>query len=227
MEIYPALEPIFIPQGLVLMGACLVLISLIIPKKDILSVQAAGRSSILHERATDPVRPNIMESYLSMPCACHRFGSGCRAMTAMHRGFNPDQMLLQVLTALVSLISACLLFPGLTEHSPLITLCTAVFMLTISVVTHQLLGRRIDRVSSQGASAKQEVVEPSTSGMGELLIYQQQPIFLMATCQHVEASFRARTFFWHFSTIPACRLESCGVFPIWLALLRSAHAKPH
>lgn len=220
LELCPALEPVFADQRLFVLCACLAPIGLIV-LKNALSALVAWRSSMLAERVAAHVGLNIMRRFLYMPYDWHLSSQSSRAMTAMQWRFNLGQMLLQILTASSNLITVCLLFLGLTFYAPGVTLGTVAFMLAVSLLTYQLLRRRIDRASVQAARAQQEETAASMTAMGgvrELIIYQQQPAFLKAISDQVDAGMRPRTFLSLSATVPTWTLESCGFFLIWLAM---------
>lgn len=220
LELFPALGPAFTDQRLFVLCACLVPIGLIV-LKNALSALVAWRSSMLAEQVAAHVGLNIMERFLYMPYDWHLSSQSSRAMTAMQWRFHLGQMLLQILTAYSNLITVCLLFLGLTVYAPGVTLSTVAFMLAVSLLTYQLLRRRIDRASAQAARAQQEETAASMTALGgvrELIIYQQQPVFLKAIGDQVSAGMRPRTFLGLSATVPTWTLESCGFFLIWLAM---------
>ncbi len=220
LELFPALGPAFADRRLFVLCACMVPIVLIL-LKNLLSALVAWRSSMLAERVAGHVGMNIMERFLNMPYDWHLSSQSSRAMTAMQWRFNLGQMLLQILTAFSNLITVCLLFLGLTLYAPGVTLSTVAFMLAVSLLTYQLLRRRIDRASARAAKAQQEETAASMTALGgvrELIIYQQQPIFLKAIGDQVNAGMRPRTFLGLSATVPTWTLESCGFFLIWLAM---------
>lgn len=220
LELCPALEPVFADQRLFVLCACLAPIGLIV-LKNALSALVAWRSSMLAERVAAHVGLNIMRRFLYMPYDWHLSSQSSRAMTAMQWRFNLGQMLLQILTASSNLITVCLLFLGLTFYAPGVTLGTVAFMLAVSLLTYQLLRRRIDRASARAARAQQEETAASMTAMGgvrELIIYQQQPAFLKVISDQVDAGMRPRTFLSLSATVPTWTLESCGFFLIWLAM---------
>ena len=220
VELCPALAPIFSNQRLFVLCACFVPIGLII-LKNILSALVTWRSSMLAEQVAAHVGLTIMKRFLYMPYDWHLSSQSSRAMTAMQWRFNIGQMLLQILTVFSSLITVCLLFLGLAFYAPEVTLSTVVFMLAVSVLTYKLLRRRIDSASAEAARAQQEENTASMTAMGgvrELIIYQQQPVFLKAIGDHVSEGMRPRTFLGLSATVPTWALESCGFFLIWLAM---------
>ncbi len=220
LELFPALGPAFADRRLFVLCACMVPIVLIL-LKNLLSALVAWRSSMLAERVAGHVGMNIMERFLNMPYDWHLSSQSSRAMTAMQWRFNLGQMLLQILTAFSNLITVCLLFLGLTLYAPGVTLSTVAFMLAVSLLTYPLLRRRIDRASARAAKAQQEETAASMTALGgvrELIIYQQQPIFLKAIGDQVNAGMRPRTFLGLSATVPTWTLESCGFFLIWLAM---------
>ncbi len=220
LELFPALGPAFADRRLFVLCACMVPIVLIL-LKNLLSALVAWRSSMLAERVAGHVGMNIMERFLNMPYDWHLSSQSSRAMTAMQWRFNLGQMLLQILTAFSNLITVCLLFLGLTLYAPGVTLSTVAFMLAVSLLTSPLARRRIDRASARAAKAQQEETAASMTALGgvrELIIYQQQPIFLKAIGDQVNAGMRPRTFLGLSATVPTWTLESCGFFLIWLAM---------
>lgn len=220
LELCPALGPVFADPRLFVLCTCLVPIGLIV-LKNAFSALVAWRSSMLAERVAAHVGLNIMERFLNMPYDWHLSSQNSRAMTAMQWRFNLGQMLLQILTACSNLITVCLLFLGLTLYAPGVTLSTVAFMLAVSLLTYQLLRRRIDRASTRAARAQQEETAASMialDGVRELIIYQQQPVFLKAIGDQVSAGMRPRTFLGLSAAIPTWTLESCGFFLIWLAM---------
>lgn len=217
---FPALSPIFEDKRIFVLCACLVPIGLII-LKNVLSALVTWRSSMLAERVAAYVGLTIMERFLYMPYDWHLSSQSTRALTAMQWRFSLGQMLLQILTAFSSLITVGLLFLGLTFYAPGVTLSTVVFTLIVSLLTYHLLRRRIDRASASAATAQQEETAATMTAMGgvrELIIYQQQPVFLKAIGDQVEAGMRPRTFLALSSTVPTWTLESSGFFLIWLAM---------
>lgn len=220
LRLCPPLGPIYADKRLFVLCACFVPIGLII-LKNILSALVTWRSSMLSEQVAAHVGLSIMERYLYMPYDWHLSSQSSRAMTAMQWRFNLGQMLLHILTTFSSLITVCLLFLGLAFYAPGVTLSTVVFMLAISLLTYRLLRRRIDAASAQSAAAQQAETSASMTALGgvrELIIYQQQPVFLKAIGEHVEQGMRPRTFLGLSSTVPTWTLESCGFFLIWLAM---------
>lgn len=220
LELCPALGPVFADPRLFVLCACLVPIGLIV-LKNALSALVTWRSSMLAERVAAHVGLNIMARFLNMPYDWHLSSQSSRAMTAMARRFNLGQMLLQILTACSNLITVCLLFLGLIVYAPGVTLSAVAFMLAVSLLTYQILRRRIDRASTRSARAQQEETAASMTALGgvrELIIYQQQPVFLKAIGDQVSAGMRPRAFLGLSAAIPTWTLESCGFFLIWLAM---------
>lgn len=216
----PWVAPVFEDKRLFILCGCLVPIGLII-LKNIFSALVSWRSSMLAERVAAYVGLTIMERFLYMPYDWHLSSQSSRALTAMQWRFSLGQMLLQILTAFSSLITVGLLFLGLAFYAPGVTLSTVVFMLIVSVLTYQLLRRRIDRASVLAANAQKEENTASMTAMGgvrELIIYQQQPVFLKAIGNQVEAGMRPRTFLALSASVPTWALESSGFFLIWLAM---------
>lgn len=220
LDAFPALGPVFADPRLFVLCACLLPIGLIV-LKNAFSALVAWRSSMLAEQVAAHVGLSIMDRFLNMPYDWHLSAQSSRALTAMQWRFNLGQMLLQILTAFSNLITVCLLFLGLTFYAPGVTLGTVAFMLAVSLLTYRLLRRRIDRASADAARAQQEENTASMTAMGgvrELIIHQQQPTFLRAISEQVNAGMRPRSFLGLSPAVPAWTLESCGFLLIWLAM---------
>lgn len=220
LGMFPELEPVAADPRLLVLCACLLPIGMII-LKNALSALVAWRSSMLAEQVAAHVGLSIMDRFLNMPYDWHLSARSSRALTSMQWRFSLGQMLLQILTACSNLITVCLLFLGLTLYAPGVTLGTVAFMLAASLLTYQLLRRRIDNASADAARAQQEENAASMTAMGgvrELIIYQQQPVFLKAIREQVNAGMKPRSFLGLSAAVPAWTLESCGFFLIWLAI---------
>lgn len=220
LEVFPALTPVAADPRLFVLCACLLPIGLIL-LKNVLSAHVAWRSSMLAEEVAAHVGLSIIDRFLNMPYDWHLSAQSSRALTSMQWRFSLGQMLLQILTAYSNLITVCLLFVGIMVYSPGVTLGTVVFMLAASLLTYQLLRRRIDRASAEAARAQREENTASMTAMGgvrELIIYQQQPVFLKAISEQVNAGMRPRSFLGLSAAVPTWTLESCGFLLIWLAM---------
>lgn len=208
-----------------LLWACLLPISLIVAK-DLLSALVAWRSAILGEQVAAHVGMRTIERYLYMPYSWHLSTQSSQALTCMQWRFHLGQLLLNMLTAYSNLITVTLLFTGLTVYAPGVTFCAVVFMLTASWATYSLLRRRIDGAAAKAAEAQQaENAATSTAigGVRELIIYQQQPVFLNEIARHVHGGMRPRSFLGISPSIPSWVLESSGFFLIWLSIFLLIH----
>lgn len=220
LELCPCLAPVFADQRLFVLCACLIPIGMIL-FKNVLSAVVSWHSSMLAERVAAHVGLSIMERFLNMPYDWHLSAQSSRALTMLQWRFNLGQMLLQIMMACSNLMTVCLLFLGLTFYAPGVTLSTVAFMLAVSLLTYQLLRRRIDRASAQAARAQQEETAASMTALGgvrEIIIYQQQPVFLKVIDDQMGIGMRPRTFLELSATVPTWTLESCGFFLIWLAM---------
>lgn len=204
-----------------LLWACLLPISLIVGK-DLLSALVAWRSAILGEQVAAHVGMSTIERYLYMPYSWHLSAQSSQALTCMQWRFHLGQLLLNMLTAYSNLITVTLLFAGLTVYAPGVTFCAVAFMLTASWATYTLLRRRID-----GAAEAQQEENAATAtaigGVRELIIYQQQPVFLKEIARHVHGGMRPRSFLGVSPSIPSWVLESSGFFLIWLSIFLLIH----
>ena len=208
-----------------LLWACLLPISLIVGK-NLLSALVAWRSAILGEQVAAHVGMSTIERYLYMPYSWHLSAQSSQALTCMQWRFHLGQLLLNMLTAYSNLITVTLLFAGLTVYAPGVTFCAVAFMLTASWATYTLLRRRIDGAATRAAEAQQEenaATSTAIGGVRELIIYQQQPVFLKEIARHVQDGMRPRSFLGLSPSIPSWVLESSGFFLIWLSIFLLIH----
>jgi len=94
------------------------------------------------------------------------------------------------------------------------------------LLTYRLLRNRIDASGITAAHAQQAenaATMTAIGGVRELLIYQQQPVFLQTIDRHVHEGMKPRTFLGISSTIPTWSLESAGFFLIWLVTYLLIH----
>lgn len=216
----PSAEALFADYRLLILWACLPPIGLIIGK-NVLSALVAWRSAMLGEEVAAFAGRQIMERFLSMPYSWHLSSDSRQALTSMQWRVHLGQMLLQILSACGNLITVSLLFLGLIVYAPGVTLCSLLFMLSIAWGTYSLLRRRIDKAATTSAEAQREesmATLTAIHGVRELIIYQQQPVFLAAIAAHIRSGMRARTFLGLSPTVPTWVLESSGFLLIWLAI---------
>lgn len=217
----PALESLVADYRILVLCACLLPIGLI-ALKNLLCAFVAYRSAMLAEEVAVYVGTHIMDRFLHMPYSWHLSAQSSKALTSMQWRFNLGQMLLHILTTYSNLITVSLLFCGLTFYAPAVTLSAVLFMTAVSLATYRLLRRRIDKASVETAKAQQAENEASITainGVRELIIYQQQQVFLNAINKHVHAGMQPRSFLSISAAVPTWTLESCGFFLIWLAML--------
>ncbi|MDE7065777.1 MAG: ABC transporter ATP-binding protein/permease, partial [Desulfovibrionaceae bacterium] len=225
LRLVPAAEPVFADCRRLILWACLLPICLIVGK-NAFSALVAWRSAMLGEQVAAHVGVSIMERFLHMPYDRHLSAQSSQALTCMQWRFHLGQMLLNILTAYSNLITVALLFAGLTVYAPGVTLCAVAFMLAASWGTYSLLRRRIDRAAARAAEAQQEENVASMTAIGgvrELIIYQQQPVFLAAIERNVRAGMEPRSFLGLSSAVPGWVLESSGFLLIWLAIFLLIH----
>ncbi|MDO5484479.1 MAG: ABC transporter ATP-binding protein, partial [Desulfovibrionaceae bacterium] len=220
VEHVPALAGILADPRRCILWACLLPITLI-GVKNLLSALVAWRSAMLGERVAAHVGRSIMARYLHMPYAWHIQAQSSQALTAMQRRKELGLMLLHLLNAYSNLITVGLLFAGLLCYAPGVTLCALACMLAIAALTYRLLRRNIDRAASRAAHAQQEenrALITAINGVREIIIYQQQAVFLQNLDHPIQEGMRPRSFLGISPTIPTWTLESGGFFLIWLSI---------
>lgn len=227
LKALPALSELFADPRHLILWACLLPTGLI-GLKNILSALVAWRSAMLGESVAAQVGNSIMQRFLYMPYSWHLSAQNSQAITAMQWRFSLGQMLLQLLQAYSNLITVILLFGGLILYAPSVTLSALFFMFSIASLTYGLLRKRIDKASATVATVQQEenkATMTALAGIRELIIYQQQFVFLQAITKKVQAGMRPRTFLCISSNVPSWTLESGGFCLIWLCIYLLTHWK--
>ncbi len=189
--------------------------------KNLFAFLVQRQSALLGEHVASYIGTGIMTRFLYMPYSWHLSSASGEALTQMQWRFNLGQMLIHILNASGNLITVALLFAGLIFYSPGVTLSSIGFMLLVSVTVYRLLRKRIDMASVQAAQYQGEETQTTMTaiqGIRELLIYQQQPVFLKAIARDIEKGMPPRTFLNISPAVPSWCLESAGFLLIWIAI---------
>lgn len=225
LAIFPSLTDIAAEPRRLILWACLLPISLI-GLKNLLASLVAWRSAMVGEKVSAHVGNSIMQRFLYMPYSWHLSAQSSQAITVMQWRFHLGQMLLNLLQAYSNLITVTLLFAGLTIYAPGVTLSALVFMLLIATCTYRLLRRRIDKAATTVATVQQEenrATMTAIDGIRELIIYQQQPVFLQDIARQVQTGMIPRSFLSISPSVPTWTLESGGFSLIWLSIFLLIH----
>ena len=216
----PGLAPLFADGRYVMLYAALLPIGLIV-LKNLASSLVTWRTGLLGSEAANYVGSEIIRRFIHMPYDWHLSALSADALTRLSWRYSLGQLLLQHLTAYSNFIVAGLLFLGLFIYAPGLTLLVVAVMGVSAISLYGGIRERIDSASNSLAQAQNEEVRASMSamrGIREVLIYQQQPVFLRAIAQAMERGVRPQVFLGFAPPIPSWVLESVGFSLIGLTL---------
>jgi len=226
---FPSLAPFFADARYIMLYAAFLPIGLIV-MKNLASSLVTWRTGLLGSETANYVGSEIMRRFVYMPYDWHLSALSADAFVKLSWRNSLGQLLLQHLTVYSNFIVAGLLFLGLFLYSPGLTLLVLAVMAIVAISLYGAIRERIDRASSSLAEAQKEETRATMAamrGIREVLIYQQQPVFLRAVAQAREKGVRPQTFLAFAPPIPSWVLESVGFFLIgvtmaWLVLMQDA-----
>jgi len=216
----PGLAPLFADARYIMLYAAFLPIGLII-MKNLMSSLVTWRTGLLGSEAANYVGSEIMRRFVHMPYDWHLSSLSADAFTKLSWRHSLGQLLLNNLVAYSNFIVAGLLFLGLFFYSPGMTLFVLCVMALVAISLYCGIRERIDRASCSLAQAQGEESRASMAavrGIREILIYQQQPVFLRAIAQGMAKGVLPQAFLSFAPPIPTWVLESVGFSLIGLTL---------
>ncbi|MCL2625735.1 MAG: ABC transporter ATP-binding protein/permease [Cystobacterineae bacterium] len=225
----PRLVPFFADMRYIMLYAVLLPIVLVVAK-NITSAIVTWKTSLLGNKAANYVGSEIMRRFVYMPYDWHLSSSSADTLTKLSWRQSLGQLLLQSLVAYSNFIVSGLLFLGLFFYAPGLTLLVVCAMAIVAISLYGSIRKGIDRASDGSAKAHTEESRASMAavrGIREILIYQQQPMFLRAIAQAMTKGIRPQAFLGFTPPIPSWALESTGFLLIglhlaWLVLVKNA-----
>lgn len=229
LEFVPFLTSCFADVRAMMLLAVLVPIIMIITKNAV-SAYVTWKTGLLGGRVAGFVGCEIMRRFVYMPYDWHISSMSAEAFTRMSWRHALGQLLIQSLVAYSNFITAGLLFLGLFLYAPKLTLLVLGVMAVSTMAMYGLIRKKIDRASKNSAKAQGEEARSTMAavrGIREILIYQQQPVFLQAISQAVLSGVRPQAFLQAAPPIPSWVLESVGFLLIgatlaWMVLVQDA-----
>lgn len=216
----PAFAPVFTDARHLMLLAVSVSIALIL-LKNLVAALVAWKTGLLGSRVAGYVGREIMKRFIHMPYDWHISEQSADAFTKMSWRHALGQLLIQSLVAYSNFITAGLLFLGLFIYAPGVTLLVLGVMAFAAICLYGVVRKYIDRSSAAMAKALHEESRGTMTavrGIREILIYQQQQVFLKIISCAVEKGLKPQAFLGVAPSIPSWVLESAGFILIGLTL---------
>ena len=225
----PALEQSLSDDGnLILAVGALVIVSVAI--KNVMWLLTSWKMMLLSENIAGYVGRESMRRFLYMPYTWHLSGQGADAFVKISWRQSLAQFTLANLVVFSNFLTTVLLFAGLMLLAPVPMLIVLVFFATASVLLCSVLNRKASEKGKkvgEYSSAEASAVMNAVKGVREVLIYQQQKVFLEALNDATSKLAPNRAFVVLSSSIPSFTLEFCGFFLIMVVagiLIKVQHA---
>lgn len=230
IEYFPFLQPIFADVRVLMLAAVMCPILMIVAK-NIVSAYVTWKTGLLGGEVAGYVGCEIMRRFVYMPYDWHISSLSAEAFTKMSWRHALGQVLIQSLVAYSNFITAGLLFLGLFVYAPGLTMLVLGAMAVTAVMLYGTIRKNIDNASQDNAEAQADesrATMAAVRGIREILIYQQQPVFLRAISQAVTNGLRPQAFLQTAPPIPSWVLESVGFLLIgftlaWMTLVQDAN----
>ena len=226
---FPFLLPIFSDVRLLMLVSIFIPIVLIM-LKNVVSAYVTWKTGLLGGEVSSYVGCEIMRRFVYMPYDWHISAAGAEAFTKMTWRHFVEQLLIQSLVVYSNFITSGLLFLGLFFYAPGMTILVLGIMAISAATLYGAIRKNIDRASHAVAAAQAEETQATMTavrGIREILIYQQQPVFLQAIAQAITKGVRPQVFLQTAPPIPSWVLESMGFLLIggtltWMTLIQDA-----
>ena len=190
-----------------------IFIVLFIVVKNIATAISQWKTASFSENVSREIGSEIMRRFLYSPYVWHLSDQSAATFQAMGwRGYFTS-MIASLLNIQSYVITTLFLFIGLMCAAPVLTLVVYLFMGGAGLLTYKLIRRSADRAgvfSAKALSRENTAVANAAQGIREILIYQQQPVFLQAISDAAQAGTKPRAYLAIASTIPSWVLEVCG-----------------
>jgi len=227
----PALEHYFRDDGNLILAACAVAVLSVVVKNG-LWLMTSWKMMLLSEDIAAYIGRESMRRFLHMPYAWHLSSHGADTFTKISWRQALGQFMLQSLTIFSNFITVMLLFTGLMFLAPVPMLIVLTFFAGASGLLCFFLNREVIKKGKKVAeysAAEGRATSNAIKGIREVLIYQQQNIFLKVMNDAVRKLAPNRAFISLSSSVPSFTLEACGFFLIMIVaavLIKVQHASP-
>ncbi len=185
---------------------------------------------LLSEDIAGYIGKESMHRFLHMPYTWHLSAQGMDAYTRISWRQMLAQFTLSNLAVFSNFITSTLLFTGLMFLAPVPMFIVLIFFAGASALLCAVLNAKVSETGKEVAkysAAESCAVMNAVKGIREVLIYQQQNVFLDALNDAIRKLAPNRAFVSLSSSIPSFTLEICGFFLIMLVatvLIKVQHA---
>jgi len=227
----PSLEHFFRVDGNLILAACAVA-ALSVVVKNGLWLGTHWKMMLLSEDIAAYIGRESMRRFLHMPYTWHLSSQGTNTFVKISWRQALGQFMLQNLTVFSNFITVSLLFTGLMFLAPVPMLIVLVFFAGISGLLCFFLNRKVQwkgKIVAEYTTAEARAMMNAEKGIREVLIYQQQDVFLEAMDSAVRKLAPNRAFITLSSSVPSFTLEACGFLLILIVaavLIKVQHASP-
>lgn len=225
----PALEHFSRDNENLILAACAVAV-LSVVVKNVLWLRTHWKMMMLSEDIAGYIGRESMRRFLHTPYTWHLSSQGMDAFIKISWRQALGQFTLQNLAVFSNFITVSLLFTGLMFLAPVPMLIVLIFFAGSAGLLCFFLNRKVNEKGKKVAeysSVEGRATMNAIKGIREVLIYQQQNVFLEALNDAVRKLAPNRAFILLSSSIPSFALEACGFFLIMIVaaiLIKVQHA---
>ena len=225
----PVLEHFFRDNGNLILATCVgAVLSVVV--KNVLWLMTSWKMMMLSEDIAGYIGRESMRRFLHMPYAWHLSAQGTDTFIKISWRHSLGQFVLQNLIVFSNFITVSLLFTGLMFLAPVPMLIVLIFFAGSAGLLCFFLNRKVSgkgKKVAEYSSEESHATMNAIKGIREVLIYQQQNVFLEAMNNAVRKLAPNRVFISLSSSIPSFTLEACGFFLIMIVaavLIKGQHA---
>ena len=225
----PPLEHFLHDNGNLILTTCAVAV-LSVVVKNALWIMTSWKMMTLSEDIAGFIGRESMRRFLHMPYTWHLSSQGADAFMKISCRQSLGQFVLQNLTVFSNFFTVALLFTGLMSQAPALMLIVLVFFAGTSGLLCLFLNRKViekGKKVAEYSAAESRATMNAIKGIREVLIYQQQNVFLEAMNSAIRKLLPNRAFVSLSPSIPSFTLEACGFLLIVIVaavLIKVQHA---
>lgn len=221
MSQFPSIGEYLAGDGNLILSVCALAVLAII-SKNILWVISNWKMNYFAGETSAWIGCEAMRLYLAMPYLWHLSSEGMDAFTKISWRMQLAVFMMHNLVILSSVVTLALLFIGLLMVSPIVTLFVAGAMALVSYGLCYVLNRRVAIAGNNVAMYSAEetrITMNSIKGIREVIIYNQQPVFLQALKDAISKLLPQNTFIGIASALPSYILEASGMLLVFCAAI--------
>jgi len=226
LHIFPSLDAVYSnTSSFVFLTAmyCLLIFAI----KNIFQAYVAWRTAVIGERISLYLGSKILYRFLYSPYMWHISSDSARLHQALSGKEYLSSLLIQLLNTHTYAITALALFVTLLSSTPKVIFVAMFATACSAVLVYRALKNKIDRAAAKNAETQQHqnrAMMNAMSGIREVLIYRQQPVFHKAYVDACREGAPSRCFLSMAPPIPSWILETVGVsiipMSVWLMAIQ-------